>query len=310
MEFFVPSYLRGIVKKHWTKIDNLSLKIERFAPFDWDDPRKKGKEPPKPKYQTLGYKIQFPEGALEEYQKFYKLQEEMWSKIKAETFKMKTKSRLVVGLGDESVYETSIRLHRNYGVPYIPGSALKGVAKHYAILNLANELINQFDGDFFVLAKRIQEALESPARDEDSDSDVKKAIEDKLKIKVNDESFEKMKVLRKTFGTQKREGDVIFFDAFPTLDQLKHKPILELDIMNPHYQPYYQQGEQPGDWHQPNPIFFLTVPANIEFQFAVASRKDEFKLEKAVELLKKALEEFGVGAKTSLGYGRLWVNTR
>ncbi len=33
---------------------------------------------------------------------------------------MRTKSRLVVGLGDESVYETSIRLHRNYGVPYIP----------------------------------------------------------------------------------------------------------------------------------------------------------------------------------------------
>jgi CRISPR-associated protein Cmr6 len=36
--------------------------------------------------------------------------------------------RMVVGLGAESVLETSIALHRTYGVPYIPGSALKGLA--------------------------------------------------------------------------------------------------------------------------------------------------------------------------------------
>jgi CRISPR-associated protein Cmr6 len=36
--------------------------------------------------------------------------------------------RMVVGLGAESVLETSIALHRIYGVPYIPGSALKGLA--------------------------------------------------------------------------------------------------------------------------------------------------------------------------------------
>jgi len=36
--------------------------------------------------------------------------------------------RLVAGLGAESVLETSIALHRTYGVPYIPGSSLKGLA--------------------------------------------------------------------------------------------------------------------------------------------------------------------------------------
>ena len=35
---------------------------------------------------------------------------------------------MVVGLGAESVLEVSIGLHRTYGVPYIPGSALKGLA--------------------------------------------------------------------------------------------------------------------------------------------------------------------------------------
>ena len=40
--------------------------------------------------------------------------------------------RLVVGLGAESVLENAITLHRTYGVPVIPGSALKGLAAAYA----------------------------------------------------------------------------------------------------------------------------------------------------------------------------------
>jgi len=36
--------------------------------------------------------------------------------------------RLIVGLGAESVLEASITLHRTYGVPYLPGLALKGLA--------------------------------------------------------------------------------------------------------------------------------------------------------------------------------------
>src|SRR5712692_1541822 len=38
---------------------------------------------------------------------------------------------MIIGLGDESVLETAITLHRTYGVPYIPGSALKGLAASY-----------------------------------------------------------------------------------------------------------------------------------------------------------------------------------
>jgi CRISPR-associated protein Cmr6 len=35
--------------------------------------------------------------------------------------------RLIVGLGAEAVLEASVTLHRTYGVPYLPGSALKGL---------------------------------------------------------------------------------------------------------------------------------------------------------------------------------------
>jgi len=40
-------------------------------------------------------------------------------------------NRLAVNLGAESVLETNIALHHTYGVPYIPGSALKGLAAHF-----------------------------------------------------------------------------------------------------------------------------------------------------------------------------------
>jgi CRISPR-associated protein Cmr6 len=40
--------------------------------------------------------------------------------------------RVVVGLGEASIYETNITLHHIYGIPYIPASAIKGILHHYA----------------------------------------------------------------------------------------------------------------------------------------------------------------------------------
>ena len=45
---------------------------------------------------------------------------------------MQTNGRVVVGLGTETVCETGIALHRIYGVPWIPGAALKGITAHFA----------------------------------------------------------------------------------------------------------------------------------------------------------------------------------
>jgi CRISPR type III-B/RAMP module RAMP protein Cmr6 len=42
-----------------------------------------------------------------------------------------TAGRLVIGLASESVLPAGIRLHHTYGMPLIPGSALKGLAAHY-----------------------------------------------------------------------------------------------------------------------------------------------------------------------------------
>ena len=84
--------------------------------------------------------------------------------------------------------------------------------------------------------------------------------------------------------------------------------------MNPHYPEYYSGNEAPTDWQNPKPIKFLTVE-NTPFNFALALNKKETDqnrnkidsdpalLNAAEAWLKKALEEHGVGAKTSVGYG-------
>ena len=66
------------------------------------------------------------------YRHFFARWEQALKASGARTATVTTLGRLVVGLGADSVLENAITLHRTYGVPYIPGSALKGLAAHYA----------------------------------------------------------------------------------------------------------------------------------------------------------------------------------
>lgn len=72
------------------------------------------------------------------YEHFYKQWEANLKRFGAICRKAEVLGRMVVGLGDESVLETSITLHHTYGVPYIPGSALKGLAAIFADQHAGN----------------------------------------------------------------------------------------------------------------------------------------------------------------------------
>jgi CRISPR-associated protein Cmr6 len=48
-------------------------------------------------------------------------------------------SPMIIGSGGTSVLETSLVLHRIYGVPYIPGTAIKGLTSHYCHLVLGKK---------------------------------------------------------------------------------------------------------------------------------------------------------------------------
>ncbi|MEN3045277.1 MAG: type III-B CRISPR module RAMP protein Cmr6 [Candidatus Hydrothermales bacterium] len=194
-----------------------------------------------------------------------------------ENFSAKCFWRLVIGLGASHPQETSMTLHHIYGIPYIPGSAIKGITRHWAVLKFAER---DKKGD-----EKIEDAINR----------VSKALErgENLNIEVDGISF---KELIEIFGTQKQAGKVIFMDAYPV-----NNINLKIDIMNVHYQNYYSGKEPPADWQNPNPIKFLTVEKT-EFDFILFS-KNQTILEKAKKLLKEALKEYGIGAKTSLGYG-------
>jgi CRISPR-associated protein Cmr6 len=225
--------------------------------------------------------------------------------------KLKTASRLVVGLGAGHVLETSLTLHHIFGIPYIPGSALKGVVRMVSFWKIAEKLNEKSDEDIEKLQKQLYE-------DEISNSD--KNVFDK-------EDILKHKLL---FGTQKFKGLLVFLDAYPEVQNKQQ--IFELDVMTPHYQGYYTKNQVPGDWENPNPIPFLTVKKGITFCFNVLF--DKFRAERILTLkddefpnnakdivrewfndnlskisdsvkdwIEDALIKFGVGAKTRLGYG-------
>lgn len=200
-----------------------------------------------------------------------------------------TDSRLVIGLGSESVLETSLTFHKVWGVPYIPSTALKGVTRMVAFWEMAK-------GD-----KMDEELLNAP-------------LEKLIKEKCSDEKLWKFKYI---FGAPDFKGLVLFLDAYP------RKFELEVDIINVHYPEYYSgRREKAEDYENPNPIFFLTCARGSTFRIVVLL--DEQRYEEAKgglpkealplpteeeiknrieEWVKTALEEFGVGAKTRLGYG-------
>ena len=113
----------------------------------------------------------------------------------------------------------------------------------------------------------------------------------------------KFKELIDIFGTQREKGKVIFFDALPIIEG--NRDFIVLDVMNVHYGDYYQDESgktPPGDWMNPTPIFFLAVEKGTKFRFSLASKCENL-ARISMKLLKEALKNFGIGAKTSAGYG-------
>ncbi|MDI3475092.1 MAG: CRISPR-associated protein Cmr6 [Thermococcaceae archaeon] len=316
IEYIVPGETLTILHDPLGKIDNLSLKLEKYSPFELD--KNGSKKPSLKALQRTHGALQLTDKARGLYEKFFEKHKEMIRSLGTKWSDMENTSRLVVGLGDESVYEVSIRLMRNYGIPYIPGTALKGVTKAYTIEMLA-ELLAEHSGicnDFFECAGKVQEWLNGGAVDNFPEKvraeNVSKQLKEFLGIFLGEpipEEIPARKIAETAimmFGTTEKEGSVVFFDALPYPESLNGE-VLEFDIMNPHYGSYYQEGKPPGDWYNPVPVFFLTVRKGVKFHFAVGRSKtckDQELVNKAEKLLKLALKEHGVGAKTSLGYGR------
>jgi len=111
-------------------IDNFTLKLNKAARFEGDKFEFFKTDKTGIKYRI---KADFPKDMVRETaNKYYSSIEKLNLKL-SEALILKPDWRLVIGLGNESVYEASMTLHHIYGIPYIPGQAVKGVVRNYII---------------------------------------------------------------------------------------------------------------------------------------------------------------------------------
>ncbi|MDO8275698.1 MAG: type III-B CRISPR module RAMP protein Cmr6 [Serpentinimonas sp.] len=206
------------------------------------------------------------------------------------------------GLGIEHPLENGFAFLNPYGLPYLPGSGVKGVLRQ-AALDLAGGAWETSDWSL----------------------DQRHIILDRAGKRLFDASD--IDVL---FGREPQEGDtqhlrgvLSFWDVIPQIEGSS----LMVDIMTPHQSHYYQQkpaagSTNPHDSGAPNPIGFLTVPPKSQFAFHVVCdcprlerlAPDLAANERWKALLTQAFEHaftwLGFGAKTAVGYGALSRNTQ
>jgi CRISPR-associated protein Cmr6 len=190
---------------------------------------------------------------------FERWQQALIDEYGAQTRRAQVKGRMIVGLGSESVLETSISLHRTYGVPYIPGSALKGLAANYARLRLGEGW--QKGGKYYKVV----------------------------------------------FGNTDDAGYITFFDALYVPDPGPEKKALYPDVITVHHQSYYQgANDAPADTDNPTPVPFLSATGIYLIALAAPDLQHPDRwLAATFKIVEEAFKTFGVGAKTSSGYGRL-----
>ncbi len=195
------------------------------------------------------------------------------------------------GLGNEHPLENGFSFLNPYGLPYLPGSGVKGVLRQ-AARDLASEEWGESHGW---------------------------TTEKNLAVKIGKHTLE-TPLPDALFGLESRDGDtehlrgaLTFWDVIPQIAGNS----LAVEIMTPHQSHYYQQKDSPHDSGQPNPISFLTVPANSAFVFLVTCdtallarhvphlvQEESWKALLAAAF-EHAFEWLGFGAKTAVGYGVL-----
>ena len=242
---------------------NAGLWLDKYFEADRKGRSENNDEEPKQKHFHQTTLINVPA----DYIYFFREWKKRIGEIGIQSREITIDGRLIVGLGGASVLENSISIHRTYGVPYIPGSALKGLAAHFA---------HKYLGDGW------QDGA-----------------------KYGNGSNPKTGTFHKLiFGSRDFAGFVVFYDALLCVEHKGGKLPFHREIMTVHHSDYYRDGSKPpADWDSPVPIPF--VSASGKYLLAVGAPEGlEHLADKAIEILAEALKTEGVGAKTSSGYGR------
>lgn len=199
--------------------------------------------------------------------------------------------RLAINLADSLIQNAGICLDRLFGLPFIPGSAVKGVCRHAALAKLRTA-----DGD-----ERQQLFDHLRAVFGTADSDFQPA--------QGKRSAGDLYEYRHQLGgrSPNQKGAIAFLPAYPT-----NEAKLVVDLTNVHYPDYYRSGRvEDLSMERPQPNPFPAVEAGAQFAFCLVLNRDGFEkeiLDVARRWLETALIVRGLGAKTGSGYG--WFSVR
>jgi CRISPR-associated protein Cmr6 len=290
----LPGPTSDVVERYIVACQNPGLVYDRYVKYlhrgdDWSltpNTRARPREE-NPKQEALAATIA-AQNRLSSFVNLWQGFQERWECITNEalTFQANPAWRFVSGLGRGGPLEVGFTFHRIYGFPTIPGSSLKGLARMKALVELSERLSRPLgDLNWLDLPKETDFEQKLVACLPHSDTETQRLA----------------RWFRLIFGTTKRAGAVVFFDAIPV-----NPPQLEPDVMTPHFSDYYQDGNKPpADWYNPKPVPFLTVGKDTRFRFAVGWRgeKDGEAHQQARRWLEEGLQELGIGAKTAAGYG-------
>ena len=193
-------------------------------------------------------------------------------------------SRVLVGHGNPSGSDIGLTVHRTWGVPVLPGSALKGLVAHY---------VDAVYGDRGEPERRQWLGPTWTSGRVESKDGAGAAFTGLFGAPAVD-------------GDEKaaRRGLVEFHDGLYIPGSADSKPFAR-DVLTVHQKKYYDGlgAQWPNDWDSPNPVGFLTVKPGTRFLIVLTGPSDWIEL--AMRPLLAALAEWGIGGKTSAGYGRL-----
>ncbi len=107
------------------------------------------------------------------------------------------------------------------------------------------------------------------------------------------------------FGTTDEAGYITFYDGWITPESLTGS--LRPDVLTPHHQEYYMKDAAPTDFDDPNPVTFLSVFGTFLIGVSCDDPGENGRkwADVALSLLSDALSAWGIGGKTSSGYGRM-----
>ncbi len=206
------------------------------------------------------------------------------------TFEATLGGRVMINLAGGVIENAGISLDRCFGLPLIPGSAVKGITRAHALWEIKEASAAEKDCQLLAAMLLFGYGANDVTGDFAWAAGLSSARNSAREI-----------------GAEEFKGCACFLPAYPTT-----LPTLAADMVNPHYPQYYSgRAARAEDSESPLPNYFPAVEAGSTFGFAVLLNRaphvpnvtSEGLLGQARLWLEDAVTRRGVGAKTAAGYG-------